>query len=261
MARNTSFTLNTLLNDVLGYDTQDEETTNYRSENYNFEPEVAHLYRVARRIKGFRGVYTFKASSKHNQQVHLPEVAAVCFAEAQDDSEAKEIHQQVWNLGLSPFLVILLPGHVRVYTSRDFDTRNNTPLLESESLDVQSLRELLADFSAFAIDSGAIWKSEVAERLDSERKVDTRLLQNLAKLAQILRDEYELESEAAHALIGKYVYIRYLWDRGILTRKWLEQFQINWRKFLGRDATKVELRKLENLLNTKFNGKIFPIPL
>lgn len=258
MARDTSFTLNTLLNDVLDYDTQNEKATNYRSENYNFAPEVAHLYRTARRIGGFRGVYTFRASP--DQQVHLPEIAAVCFAEAQDDNEAKEIHQKIWNLGLSPFLVILLPGHVRVYTSRDFDTQNNKPLLESESLDTQLLRELLADFSAFAIDSGAIWKSEVAEKLNSQRKVDTRLLQNLAKLAQILRDEYELESEAAHALIGKYVYIRYLWDRGILTRKWLEQFQINWRKFLGRDATKVELRKLENLLNTKFNGKIFPIP-
>ena len=257
MVQPTSFPLDDLLNDVLGYAT-DSPQTNYRSSQYHFEPEVAHLYRIARRIEGFRGVYTFRASP--NKQVHLPEIAAVGFAEAQTLEQAKEIHEKIWNLGLSPFLIILLPDHVRVYTSRDFDAKNDKPLLKSQSLDRPGLRNLLSDFSAFAIDSGTIWRSEIAKKLDSKRKADTRLLQNLAKLAQILRDEYGAKPEAAHALIGKYVYIRYLWDRKILTPEWLEQQKVDWSKVLGEGATKAELRKLENLLNTKFNGEIFLIP-
>ena len=206
MAQPTSFLLDDLLNDVLEYETLSSQT-NYRSSQYHFEPEVAHLYRIARRIKGFRGVYTFRASP--NEQVHLSEIAAVCFAEAQTLEQAKKIHKKIWNLGLSPFLIILLPDQVRVYTSRDFDAKNDKPLFESQSLDPSVLRERLADFSAFSIDSGSIWKSETVKKLDRNRKVDVRLLQNLAKLAQILRDEYGAKPEAAHALIGKYVYIRY----------------------------------------------------
>ncbi len=263
MAQPTSLFFNDLLNDVLGYDTHSSQT-NYRSSQYSFEPEVAHLYRIAKRIDDpesgvyFRGVYTFRASS--DERIQLPEISAVCFAEVQTVKQAKEVHRKIWNLGLSPFLIILLPDHVRVYTSRDFDAKNDKPLLESQTLDTNSLKNLLHNFTASAIDSGSIWKSDIARKLNTKSKVDVRLLQNLARLAQILRDEYGAKPEAAHALIGKYIYIRYLWDRGILTKEWLEQQKVDWSKVLGRDATKAELRKLENLLNREFNGEVFLIP-
>lgn len=252
------FELNTLLNDVLGYDTQNPQS-NYRSVNDDFDLEVAHLLRTAQHIEGFRGVYRFKTSA--NEQVQFPERFAVCFAEAKDLEQAKDIHKKIWNLGLSPFLVILLPNQVRVYTSRDFDAKNDITLIDSDSLEVSVLRDVLADFSAFAIDSGRIWKSEVAEKLSTQRKVDVRLLKNLAKLLQILVDNHKLPPQVAHSLIGKYVYIRYLWDREILSKKWLQdkKRQIDPNKVLGRSATKAELQKLVHALDDRFNGNVFPI--
>jgi type I restriction-modification system DNA methylase subunit len=255
----TSFTLNTLLNDVLGYDTR-SSTTNYRDVNYQFESDVAHLYRTARRIKGFRGVYIFKTSS--DKQVSLPERSAICFAEANTIEEARDIHQKIWNLGLSPFLVILLPSHVRVYTARDFDIKKDKFLLEeSLNVDTDVLRKALFDFSAISVDSGIIWKSDKAKKIESNRKVDTRLLRNLARLAQILVDEYTLEQKTAHALIGKYVYLKYLNDRRILSEEWLKEQNIEQDKIFGRQATKEEFVKLSNVLDKQFNGNIFPFEL
>jgi hypothetical protein len=252
------FELYTLLNDVLGYDTQNPQT-NYRSIESDFDPEVAHLLRTAKHIDGFKGVYSFKTSS--DKQVHLPEKFAVCFAEAENLEKAKEIHQKIWNLGLSPFLVILLPNQVRVYTSRDFDAKNDKTLIESDSLEISVLQDVLIDFSAFAIDSGRIWKSKVAEKLSTQRKVDVRLLRNLARLLQLLVEVYGLATQVAHSLIGKYVYIRYLQDRQILSIEWLQdkRRQIDIEKILGRSATKVELQKLVHVLDDKFNGNVFPV--
>lgn len=48
-----------------------------------------------------------------------------------------------------------------------------------------------------------------------------RLLKNLQELDQALIESGDLSPDVIHALIGKYVYIRYLWDRGILTEEWL----------------------------------------
>jgi N-6 DNA Methylase len=253
-----SFELHTLLDDVLGYDTQNPQS-NYRSAEDDFDLEVAHLLRTAKHIEGFRGVYRFKTSSEG--KLHLPERFAVCFAEAKDLEQAKDIHKKIWNLGLSPFLVILLPNQVRVYTSRDFDAKNDITLIDSDSLEVSVLRDVLVDFSAFAIDSGSIWKSQVAKKLSTHRKVDVRLLRNLAKLLQILVDDHNLPPQAAHSLIGKYVYIRYLWDREILSEKWLQdkRRQIDPNKVLGRSATKAELQKLVHALDDRFNGNVFPI--
>ena len=54
------------------------------------------------------------------------------------------------------------------------------------------------------------------DNLDVRKKVDFRLLYNLKMLAKFLEeDENPLSLDIANALIGKYVYIRYLKDRKI----------------------------------------------
>ena len=53
-----------------------------------------------------------------------------------------------------------------------------------------------------------------------------------------------LDLPTAHALIGKYVYIRYLWDRKILSPQWLKENEIDIDSVLGRNATLKGLRRL-----------------
>ena len=63
-----------------------------------------------------------------------------------------------------------------------------------------------------------------------------------------------------HALIGKYVYIRYLYDRRILSKEWLVENNITLDSVLSRNATLAGLLYLTEVLENRFNGAIFPLP-
>jgi hypothetical protein len=85
------------------------------------------------------------------------------------------------------------------------------------------------------------------------------LLRNLQTLGAFLREQMGLLPHVTHALIGKYVYIRYLRDRGILSDQWFAQHHIDIATVLGKNATAVALRRLCTLLEKRFHGNVFPI--
>ncbi len=113
-------------------------------------------------------------------------------------------------------------------------------------------------FCAEAINNGQIWNKR-SSYLKPEKRVDKRLLKNLSHLGQFLREQMELSPKVAHALIGKYVYIRYLRDRNILSDQWFKQYDINIDTVFGRNATVSGLRHLCIILDNRFNGSIFPL--
>jgi hypothetical protein len=86
-------------------------------------------------------------------------------AEAKTREEARAIHRKLWNLGNAPFLIILLPNEIRVYTGFDFSQRNERQGLIKEikeivSLTFENICDRLADFKADSIDSGILWKTQ-----------------------------------------------------------------------------------------------------
>ena len=91
-------------------------------------------------------------------------------------------------------------------------------------------------------------------------RVDWRLLDNLERLGQVLREDMELGPRAAHALIGKYVYLRYLRDREILSDERLDLFGIKAGTVFSRDAQLAALRSLVEQLDDWLNGSVFDIP-
>ncbi len=161
------------------------------------------------------GIYAFNVSPDISQKV-LADRPAVYIAEAENKEQARQIHRSLWNLGYVPFLIVLLPQQIRVYTGFDYSQKDaQKGLLDEFSLD--DIRLFLAEFSSGAIDTGRIWQhGRYNNQLDQQQRVDNRLLQNLRQLGKELRNR-GLGSLVAHALIGKYVYFRYLWDRGIAT--------------------------------------------
>jgi hypothetical protein len=243
--------------DHLGY----TQSQNYRSTNESSqEPLTEHLFRAAKKA-GVQGAYVFQTSPP--EQKILPPRPAVYVAEAKTREEAREIHQRLWNLGNAPFLVILLPNEIRVYTGFDFSLGNEKKGLVYEIQDIakltfESIREKLIDFGSDSIDSGQIWQTQ-AKHITPENRVDMHLLNNLEKLEKYLTTR-GVDLSIIHALIGKYVYIRYLYDRQILSREWLAENNINLDTILGRNATLEGLLKLTELLETRFNGEIFPLP-
>jgi len=249
---------------LLGY----AESPNYVSVDDRHPPSVASAFRAASKA-GALGAYVIHSSE--NDKV-LPFRAAILVAKAPTPDAAREIHRKLWNLGTVPFLIVLLPAQIRVYTGFDFDSTDEktglikqvelmgTLLTSAEDL----ISEQLKDFNAFSIDTGNVWRAQ-ANNLNPERRVDKRLLRSLKDLETTLIEGHlhsaGTESvKIAHALIGKYVYIRYLRDREILSDEWLAQKNIDLGKVLDRAATLSELDKLVEALQKRFNGTIFPYP-
>jgi N-6 DNA Methylase len=216
-----------------------------------------HLFRAAKKA-GVQGAYVFQTSPP--EQKILPPRPAVYVAEATTRDEAREIHQKLWNLGNAPFIVILLPNEIRVYTGFDFSLTNEKKGLVKEIIDItfENIRDQLADFRADSIDSGRIWETQ-SKYVTPEKRVDTHLLNNLKELEKYLKGR-EPDLPIIHALIGKYVYIRYLYDRKILSEEWLAENNINLDFVLSRNATLAGLLHLTEVLENRFNGAIFPLP-
>jgi type I restriction-modification system DNA methylase subunit len=243
--------------DELGY----AQSQNYRAASEpSQEPLTEHLFRAAKKA-GVKGAYLFQTSPP--EQEILPPRPAVYVAEAKTRDEAREIHQRLWNLGNAPFMVILLPNEIRVYTGFDFSQKNEKKGLVEEiknivDLTFENIRNKLTDFRSDSIDSGRIWETQ-AKYITPEKRVDTHLLNNLKKLEKYLEGR-KLELPIIHALIGKYVYIRYLYDRKILSGEWLAENNINLDFVLSRNATLAGLLHLTEVLENRFNGAIFPLP-
>jgi type I restriction-modification system DNA methylase subunit len=219
-----------------------------------------HLFRAAKKA-GVQGAYLFQTSPPDHKT--LPPRPAVYVAEAKTRDEAREIHRRLWNLGNAPFIVILLPNEIRIYTGFDFSLTNERKGLVKEIKEVidltfESLRNQLVDFRADSIDSGRIWETQ-SRYVTPERRVDTHLLNNLKELEKYLQNR-GLDLPIIHALIGKYVYIRYLYDRGILSREWLTENNLDLDAVLSRNATLAGLLDLTEALENRFDGAIFPLP-
>jgi hypothetical protein len=117
----------------------------------------------------------------------------------------------------------------------------------------------LHDLRADAIDDGTIWRSR-GEHIDPATRVDWRLLDNLKALGAWLRVDKKLEPSVAHALIGKFVYLRYLRDRNIISNRKLEALGVDPDAAFGRDATLAGVRALIQKVDDWLNGSVFPFP-
>jgi type I restriction-modification system DNA methylase subunit len=254
--------LNEFLTDILEYNIESPNSP-YQWKNGSSDAIQTHYLRVT--PQEVKGAYVFQTSPQSNQNNILLPRPAVYVAETITPEQAREIHRKLWNLGYAPFLIVLLPNQVRVYNAFDFEadlkTNEERGLLVDKPLDHESLRDLLADFTATSIDSGNIWQSPYAQKIDARQRVDQRLLRNLENLAKALMDDPHnpLDIEIAHALIGKYIYIRFLHDRRIISPEWLAEHHINLDHVLGRNATASGLRQLTEALEARFNGDIFPL--
>lgn len=221
-----------------------------------------HCIRSARKA-GVRGSYFFKTSPE-------PEAVrpAVHVAEADSVEQARAIHRKLWNQGVNPFLIVLLPGQVRVFTGFAYnpatpETGAVTPAISTDQ-NITRIIEALSAFTADAINRGDIWQRN-AEHLGAEQRVDTMLLKNLKALAAQLEKDHSLLPETCHALLGKFVYLAYLRARDIISDKWLrEEAMVEPTTIFTDDtfAPTVTLdgfRKLVRAVEIRFNGKLFPI--
>ncbi len=243
--------------DALGYKTSDHFL---RRDTAAFEraPDIGHILRAAahRRACRLEGVYTLQSSAGTGSPVP---VVYVC--EAEDLAAADEIHRLVWNQDIVPFLMVHTPAGVRLYSGFTCNDANGgregvlEPLIQ-----FNEITERLAALRADSIDSGALWRARGAD-VQPDRRVYWSLLENLKLLAKRFRDQFGRDRVKGliHPLIGKYVYLHYLKDRGFLSPKRLDKWQIEENTVFGRTATVIGLRSICEKLDGFLNGKVFPL--
>ncbi len=246
--------LNSLL-DELGY----RQSPYYREGAEGSDASVAHLLRDAGRA-GVRGSYFIRTVS--DDILTGRERPAVYVAEAKTPDEAREIHRHLWNQGSTPFLLVSLPGQVRVYSGFAFDERNERvgrvekPL--DQSLGLSEVAKRLAFLRADSIDSGEIWQTQ-GRYLTKEGRVDRTLLRTLQSLSRQLVRRHHLDREVAHALIGRFVYLHYLYERGILSKEWLHGVGVEPDTVFSANARLNAFQQITDAVDERFNGRIFPI--
>lgn len=245
--------LNKLLKE-LGY----PRSSFFRESGDHVDFSIAHLLRDAQRAK-VRGTYFIR--TKDGEAAVRRDRPVVYVAEATTSKEAREIHRHLWNQGSTPFLLVSLPGQVRVYTPFAYD-KTNEKIGKIEELDYNlGLREIakrLSFLRADSIDSGEIWHVK-GDLLTRDKRVDRTLLKNLRALSRQLVKQHDLGREVAHALVGRFVYLYYLRERDILSDHWLTSVGVTPDTVFSSNVRLSGFRRLTDAVDDRFNGRIFPI--
>lgn len=234
--------------------------------------EHAHVFRHTAeacrvpKVNGrFRGIYMLGLSRGEGRGATTP---LVYVAEAPDTHAADTIHHIVWNQAVVPFLLVHTPAGVRLYTGFDYKAASSVdskvPASQRGILDAAIAFEQVATkldaFRAEHIDDGGLWAAW-GDRIDPSKRVDVRLLRNLEALGKWLREEGGLRPSVAHALIGRFVYLRYLRERGILSDTLLRSWNLDPGRDLGRSLRLSSFRDLLSRVDERLNGCIFPLAL
>ena len=225
-------------------------------------PSFAHVFRRAQQHCGLAGVYALRQDTSRPGGPLVP-VVYVCEAESED--AARQIHRRVWNQDVVPFVIVRTPQNVRVYSGFGYREGGVTPRRSAsrvlnETVTAHEIAEkLLPSFHAERIDDGTLWRNR-GQHVTPDMRVDWRLLSNLERLGRVLRDDMGLDPHVAHSLIGKYVYLRYLRDRDILSDQRLGEFRIDKQSVFTRYAQLSAFRSLVEQLDDWINGSVFDIP-
>ncbi len=230
-----------------------------QSHQFNRYPTYAHIFR---RAPGLEGVYTLKESCGNN--THSESIIPFVYVcKAHSEEEARNIHRLVWNQNTVPFLIVDSPKHIRLYRGFHYDTkkRDQDQHIIDVARDAKNILDRLSDFTAESIDNRRVW-DHWSHVVTTDTKVDQKLLGNLKKLGEWLckNNEPKLTRHDANALIGKYVYLRYLRDRKILSDEKLNEWNIQDDQIFGRKAKPDSLNLVDKKLKEWLNGTIFPFP-
>lgn len=221
--------------------------------------EHAHIFRRAVSHLNLAGVYVLKAG----QAEGATSTPLVYVATAESIEQADAIHRSVWNQNIVPFVLVQTPRDgTRLYAGfrytrpGDATTRPDNILDVADSLDAVASK--LEDLSSAAIRDGSIWRSR-RDVIQPRQRVDWRLLDNLKTVGRKLTKARGLNKHVAHALIGKFVYLRYLRDRGILTDGRLAEWGLTLHDVLGRACRREAFVHLLECLDDWLNGSVFPL--
>lgn len=204
------------------------------------------------------GVYCLRDSSTQPERI----VPIVYVCRADDAAAASDLHKLVWNQDVVPYVLVHTPQGVRVYSGFRYGTEpqaSASGILRALT-EFNQCQDIIGLFHSRSIDSGKLL-SQPSWQVDPKKRVYHELLADLRELDKWLRQPSggDLDKDTSHALIGKYVYLRYLRDRDILSDRRLEEWDLNAAAIFGRNATRDGLKSVSDHLDEWLNGEVFPL--
>ncbi len=163
-----------------------------------------------------------------------------------------EVLKNCWNLNQAPIIFISNDKDIEIYNGLSFIKEQNI----AEPLSNKNWQE---DFSFFNIISGKTLEKFHSE-LSAKNRVDTKLLENIKAVRDLLTDKHQLSPQITNSLIGRLIFIRYLIDRKVVIG-----FNQNNNGRLTNDSlceilnSQQDTYKLFDYIKSKFNGNLFPI--
>jgi hypothetical protein len=225
-------------------------------------PHIGHILRTAAKSKAHHGpscsIYGAYVLRERMNDAESTQIPLVYLCEAKSEPEADQIHRLVWNQDAVPFVIVHTPKGIKLYSGFEYSRDGNGVL--SSLLAFNNGKDLIRQFHRDEINSGSIWKSW-AERIRPERRVNWKLLDNLRRLDRYLQGPAGLNRDTSHALIGKYVYLRYLRDRDILSDRMLASWGVDESEVFGGSASLTKFKTVVNSLDEWLNGNIFPVAM
>ncbi|HEY4247399.1 MAG TPA: N-6 DNA methylase [Lacunisphaera sp.] len=215
------------------------------------KPDSATNWRV-------EGVYCLRDSSAKPERI----VPIIYVCHAADAAAASDLHKLVWNQDVVPYVLVHTPQGLRVYSGFRYSNESQDAAsgVLRALVDFKQCDDLIALFHAQSIDSGRLLRQSTWQ-VDSKRRVYHELLADLRALDKWLREPTggNLHKDTSHALIGKYVYLHYLRDRGILSDRRLADWDVSPPSIFGRTATREGLKAVSEQLDDFLNGEVFPL--
>ena len=224
---------------------------------------LSHAIREALKTIGVSGVFAMEDGSATGR---LKAVVYVATAVGEDDM--RKLRKEVWTQGVVPFLVIVMTDKVLLCSGFEPPSREPHIVCDEWPRD-----EKLAQLSAERLRSSITWRDF---DITASSMVDDELLAAITELSkQVRRDNAALEKrpDLVSALIGRFLYLYVLIDRGIISQRWLDEVAAGSRgaryfisdalstartgdtSLWGRDDAFVVF----DALDTAINGSVFPI--
>jgi N-6 DNA Methylase len=179
---------------------------------------------------------------------------------------AYQIHQQFWNHGGAPVLVLISDAEVHIYSG--MSRPGERPPVNHDQLPsfIETLKRVAGALRTFltAVESGEYFARH-AKSFNPAQRVDRDLLDSLQATREKLGapTRKRIPAKVLDALLCRLVFTCYLFDRGVIDKSYLEKLGIREADHL-RDVlalkpqtAKSSLYKLFKKLGEDFNGDLF----
>ena len=196
-------------------------------------------------------------------------VVGICDGREKTVSQIIMLRRQLWNFGIVNLLMVEHGNHVDVFSTVTTPGIDETAKsqLSDETLDCMDEIALAIQLRQFIrrVETGAIYRTH-EQLFQIKESVDHILLDNLGETRnQLCQSNKSIaEYRRAHALIGRFLFACYLFDRGIISDKYLRSKKLpavdNMLALLDSETNTNEISYLERLfkaLQNDFNGSLF----